>query len=366
MNMQALGRNHQTSRLQLDNKPAAAPAAHLLLRLKMGQNADAFDYRSSIRKLGETLKTYTYDTWNDNISVQLRDWGFKLVKLNLRDASTFKSLINELLNVLENKILVNEIDQSPLREPVLLGELMGDLADFVCEKEMLTEYLKLISVSVQSLKVHAFATDILAWAKPIADWARQDRHPEVALMPHQAGLSAGLSVGILQLMQNQKGAFEMPLLDSAWASQLQSYLNMRRITQLEQLIRGGLCLQKLKRQEVENRNGSVVAKKQNELALAALQEHLDGIEVQMDAHKKDMKAAIDTLKQYHDKEVDVLKDRHDDTVERLQETYERLCAEEKHADQLSQQVNQLQHSLNDAWARINQLANDDGGWCVIQ
>ena len=86
----------------------------------------------------------------------------------------------------------------------------------------------------------------------------------------------------------------------------------------------------------------------------------------MDGHKKHIKEAIETLQGFQDKHVDLLNERNEELGENLQKTFERLLAEEKRADQLHCQVASLTHQLQAAWSRVNEMANDDGGWCSIQ
>jgi len=265
MNTQRVYRPQQQGVAEIDNKPALAQATHLLLRLKTEQAVKCFDYRSSIKQIGELLRKYSTEVCNDNISVLLRDFGFKITKIDFSNISKVKSLINEQLSVLHKDILVNEFDQSPLREPIFLGDHMAELADFVGERAQLEEYLKLISVSIQSLKVHAFATDILAWEKPIAAWAKQsDQSTSQALIPYPGSIQSLGSFNILGVPGQNEPSFEMPALDPVLAEQLQRFMNQGKIKHYDQLIRGGLTIQKLKRHEVEHRHGAIITKKQNE------------------------------------------------------------------------------------------------------
>lgn len=377
---------------------ALPPAAHILVNLRAGQPVQMFNYRESIRKLGELIKTYTKEKCNDNISVQLRDWGYKVLKLDMRDAAKVKGIILEQLNLLMQTILVNEIDQTPLKEPVFLGELMGELSEFVGERAMLEDYLKLISVSIQSLKVHEFASAVIAWAKPIADWSRIDLNnpqlPTQALVIHQNSNQNQIQAPMLAPIANQQvmvpaanqnqnqgpnaivnrggaptlalGQRNRPRVDPAWTLKVLSYAPGLKAEFLEQMIRGGLVHQKLKRDTIEHKNGADLAERISVQVDASIQENLDKLVKQFDDHSENVGRAINDIKDYHDGEIGVLNDRYDDLSKIQKDTYDRLVAEEKLAQQLRSQVASLNASLQSAWAQINNLANQDSGLCVIQ
>lgn len=372
---------YQPQVAQLDNGPAEAPAKRLLMRLRAGEKVEVFDYRKSIHALGELLEKYKSDVCNDNISVLLRDWGYKIAKLDLRNAGKVKSMVCEQLDLLAKKILVNEIDDSPLREPVFLGEVLGELAEFVGEKEMLQEYLQFMHLSTETLKVHLFATDVLAWVKPIAEWAKKsEQNPVQALMPYQGGIANPIDVQPAALVPDNlidrvtapqaplpgfnpwlfPAGFGMPL-DPAVEAKLEKTNKMRKITKK---LPAGLIIQQWKRRLVEQRNGALVANQAGDEA--ALQEHLKAILMQFENHQQDMHAALEFLKYLHDEEIEVLNGNHADLLQKLLDTNERLITEEKRSAELGAQVRNLYASLQSAWGRINELANDDGGTCVVQ
>lgn len=385
------GQSSQQQVPQLDNRAAAQPPAHVLLRLKMGQQPQAFDYRASIRQLGELLKKYTPEVCNDNISVQLRDWGFKITTLDLRDASKVKNTIIEQLDLLAKRILVNEIDFSPLREPVFLGESMGKVAEFVGEREMLEEYLLWKGISTQSLKVHDFASAVLELIKPVAEWVKQSElnpstdlvayqgpiaNPEEivptgpvrsnlidSLMVPQAPLPGALNPGFNPMFFSTFGVTLTPEMEAY----VQNVLKQKKMESYEGVISGGLFKQFMKRQAIEHRNGAQLAEQQRELATVALEANLGQLVNQLDTHEKDYRAAIDQIKSYHDEQIVVLNGENEDLLKKQEDTHERLVVQEKRSDQLQGQVSNLSASLQSAWARVRELEGQGGGgFCVVQ
>lgn len=288
-----------------------------------------------------------------------------------------KQTIAEQLNRLATTILVNEIDQTPLREPVFLGEVMGEFAEFVGEKKMFEEYLQLMHLSTHTLKVHDFATDILAWVKPIAAWVKspESESKALAIVNPTGILQVGPTANNLmaqiaapQALQANVNPMFFPVFNIALDPALEAEMRIRqKIQMISTMLPGGFRMQGWRRREVEQRNGAFVNEKQRALAIAALEANLDRLLKQMEAHDKEMHTSMDDLKHFHNEQVGVLKANQEDLLKEQQKTYDRLVAEEKHAANLQTQIHHLNASLHAAWARINDLANDDGGGiCVVQ
>lgn len=337
-----------------------------ILKLKAPQKPEFFNYKESINQLRELILSHDETLWSDSISVQIRDRGYKVSELDFKnDPSKIKTIIKEQLDFLAKNILVNEFDQTPLRDPVFLG--FGEDAEFVGERKMLEEYLTLINAPLTVLKTHTFAAKILAWAKPIADWAYDQE-----LAPTQFKLPGAV---ILHQEERPKQKIVIPFVDNPFPANLDpqmnrmliEYLAKQKIDTYVQLISKGLHTQKDKRQTIEHLNAAKQISGMKDKVLATMTTKFNKLETQFDVFAVTANDAYNMLKETTNEKFKVYDKRFDEQSAQIQTMAAEVVEAKKETAVIAGQLNYTQAQLNHANAQIQHMSSRQGGggFCAI-
>jgi hypothetical protein len=110
-----------------------------------------------------------FEEQTDPLSINIRHWGANLFETAANTANSEKimQIVQECLGILVYEILVDPINQAPLKDPILERS-------WVWERQMHSEYRKHFSVSpldeiamLENPPPHFFAKEMLAWVKGI-------------------------------------------------------------------------------------------------------------------------------------------------------------------------------------------------------
>ncbi len=141
-------------------------AQHLVICLRSPSKKESEEILDRLADIIEFVGNQFYEKWNDPLSFSLLEWGTNvLAEVQSKDLTdeliekdSFKETIRDQLDILISKIMVDFIEKTALRNPVLIVE-----TGWTCEKFFVNLSNMALNGKPVTTVTHDFAIEMIKW-----------------------------------------------------------------------------------------------------------------------------------------------------------------------------------------------------------